>query len=293
MELTFITIIMCMRVLQSVFSKKAAMLIPKGIKSYILYIATSQFIAAAYSAVLLASSGDFSGCDGTTILLAACSGSFLAINSLCSVKALLGGTLVLNSIFSTAGLIVPCVLGIFVFDETLSAISLLCIAVVLVGAVLLIDSSKEATGEFSAKTLFYLVMSFFSNGMVMFFQKLFGECNPNGNVSMFSMLTFLIPAMALSCVLLVKKSKNEKLEKFPKMLMVYIMILGFAVFVIQQTVTMLTPVMSAAVLFTIVNGGATVIAAIVGAILYKEKITIKSAVGLLLAIGALIVIKTQ
>lgn len=292
MTVLFIFAIMCMRVVQSVYSKKISLFIPGGIFSYVLYLVISMLMASGFSLITLVVAGDFSGVNDQAVIIAAFSGTFLALGSMCSLKALTSGTIVLNSIFGTAGLIVPCILGIFFFNESLTVLQMICILAVLFSAVLLIDSSKKITGNFSKKTLFCLIGNFLTNGMVMFCQKLFGVLQPDGNVSFFSMLTFFIPALVLTVMLPIFAKKSEKTGKFPKKFILYISFLAVAVFVIQQLVTMLAPTMHSAVLFTIVNGGATVIAYIVGAIMYKEKITRKSAFGVLTGIAALILIKT-
>ena len=288
----YIFIIMCMRVLQSLFSKKAALVIPEGIRAYVFYVFLSNLFATGFSMLALIGARNFSGFNLQALIIATCSGLFLTLGSLCSIKALRGGTIVLNSIFSTAGLIIPCILGIFLFNEPLSVIQIFCIVAVLVSTVMLIDSSKKISGSFSLKTLLYLLCSMFSNGMVMFCQKLFGMLQPDGNVSLFSMLTFLIPSVVLVASLIFLPKEKTDTNPFPKKLVLYAVYLAFAVFIIQQLVTMLTPVLPSAVLFTLVNGGATVIAAIVGALMYKEKITIKSATGIVLGIAALVIIKT-
>ncbi len=294
MAVIFIAIIMLMRVLQSLYNKKAAMVLPDGIKPYIAYISVSKLFAAAFALIIIIPTMDFSGVNAQAVAIAACSGTFLAINSVCGIKALLGGTIALNSMFSTAGMVIPILLGTVIFNDSINAIQVVSIAILFLSMFLLLSSTKNILRSFSVKTVGWLIGSLVTNGMVMFCQKLFGELQPDGNVSMFSMLTFLIPAVVLGVVALVMKTPaddGEKVAIMPKKLVIYSIILAFAVFVIQQLVTMLTPVMSSAVLFTLVNGGATVIAAIVGAVVYKEKITLKSGIGIVLGILALIAIK--
>ena len=290
MTLFFIVVIMLMRVVQSVYNKRTAIFLPDGIKSYIAYIAVFNLFAAAFSAVSLITDGGFGAVDLKTVIIASCSGAFLALGSYCSIKSLTGGTVALNSVFETAGLIVPCILGIYFFNEPVGIVGFLCIIGVLASAAMLINSSKSLTGVFTAKTLFYLIVSMLSNGMVMFCQKLFGMYVVDGNVSMFSLLTFLIPSIVMGIMLLFMRADDKEQIKLPKKLILYAVYLSFAVFIIQQFVTLLTPHLSSTVLFTVVNGGATVIAAIVGAVLYKEKITPKSALGIILGISALIMI---
>jgi len=293
MVIFLIVSIICMRVLQSLFNKRACLALPAGISNYILYITISQGMAAGFALITIFMSGDFGGFDATTILIATCSGIFLALNYYVGIKSLQGGPIVLSSLFGTAGLIVPCILGAIFFNETLSFPQILCIFAFLVAAVLLVDSSKKIFDGFSTKTLVFLILNLISNGMVMFSQKLFGMCRPDGNVALFSFLTFLIPTVfqAISLPFIHKKQPSSEKLSFPKKLAYYALILAFAVFVVNQFVTLLTPKLSSAVLFTSVNGSATIISAIVGAIAYKEKITWKSALGILIGIVALICIK--
>ncbi len=284
--------VMLMRVLQSVFNKRAVLIIPDGAKAYVSYIMISKLFAAIFGFISVILGGNLSGINTQGVLIASVSGICLAINSICGIKALEGGTIVLNSLFGTAGMLIPCILGVFIFNEPMSFMQIVCILILFCSAVLLINSSKNIFGNFSVKTLFYLVGNFLSNGFVMFCQKLFGELQPDGNVSMFSFFTFLIPTLVMGIMLLfMNNDKVSPIKILPKKLLGYALVLAFAVFVIQQLVTILTPLVSSAVLFAFVNGGGTIIAAIVGALVYKEKITVKSGLGLVLGIIALLGIK--
>lgn len=62
-------------------------------------------------------------------------------------------------------------------------------------------------------------------------------------------------------------------------------------FVTNQLATLAASLVDSVVLFGFINGGATVIAAVVGAAVYKEKLTVKSTVGILLGVVSMIVIK--
>lgn len=292
MTIAFISAIIFMRVVQSVFNKKAALLIPEGLTAYITYIMITKLFAAVFAAVSLPAGGGLSGFNLQAFLIASASGTFLALSSFFGIKALLQGTMALSSVFSSAGLILPCVLGVYFFNEPITPLQAVCIAGVIVSAILLIGSTKKLISGFSSKTILYLIGSLISNGMVMFCQKLFGVLQPDGNVSLFSMMTFLIPAVVLALIIPFVGKREKSKEKFPKKLILYATYLAFAVFIIQQFVTLLTPRLSSAILFTVVNGSATVISAIVGAAMYKEKITLQSAAGVALGVISMILIKS-
>ena len=290
----YLIAIIIMRVVQSIFGKKANLLLHDGIFPYTKYIAISKILTTGFGliAILLSPLG-FKGFDLTTFLIASCSGFFLAINSLCGIKALKSGTMVLSSIFATAGLIVPSLLGVIFFNETISVLQVLFVVVLIVAMCMLAMASKKIYGQFTGKNILYLVGNLMSNGMVMFCQKLFGEIRPKGNVSLFSMLTFAIPAVVLCVALIFMKEKNkqEKPVDFSKQIYLCALFLAIAVFIIQQFVTILTSQMSTILLFAFVNCGATIISALVGAAMYKEKLTVKCSIAVIIGIVALIGLK--
>lgn len=135
----------------------------------------------------------------------------------------------------------------------------------------------------------------------------------NGNVSLFSFVSFASGVAVLSIFLVVlqicyKRSlkhgvqtqaagdftvfpKASSESALPKNLFVYGILLAVAVFIINQFATMATPLISAVVLFALINGGATVISAIVGAIAFNEKMSWQTIVGIIISIGSLIMLQ--
>ncbi len=297
MAVLYIFVIMIMRVIQSIYNKRASLKLPDSPVPYAAYLTLSKGFAAVFSVITLLISFDMRGIECEGVVIALCSGIFLSLSSLCGIKALKQGTMVLSSVCSTAGLLIPSVAGIFLFDEKMNVWQFLCIGALLVGVVMLVGSAKEICKNFNRKSFVYLLGSFITNGLVMLCQKLFGKAYPEGNVTMFSLLTFLLPTIMLAILTFIvyKKERASKDEEIslglPKELVIYSIVLAFAVFIVQQFVTLLTPLVSSAVLFTFVNGGATVISAIVGAIMYKEKLTSKSVCGIIICLASLIFIK--
>ena len=288
----YIGIILLMRVVQSSFSKRASNLLPESVSGKANYFGLSKLFAALFALAAIFLTGGFTLPDLPTVAIAALSGVSLAISSICSTLAIRSGTIVLNSLFGTAGLLVPCIAGIFWFDEPMSWPQWIGMGVLFFSAYLLISSSKEIYSGFSLKTFFLLLGSLLSNGLTMLFQMLFSRQVPDGNVSVFSFFTFAIPAVLLFASAPLFRSKGQKTERtLPKMLIVYALLLSFAVFVINQLATLASATVPPAVLFALINGGATIIAAIVGAAMFKERLTVKSVCGILLGVVSLVAIK--
>ena len=296
MNAIYIGIILVMRVVQSSFSKRASNLLPESVSGKTFYFGVSKLFAAAFALVAILIGGDFSLPDLPTVSIAALSGISLAISSICSTLAIRTGTIVLNSLFGTAGLLVPCIAGIFWFDQPMSWPQWVGIAVLFFSAYLLIASSKEIYSTFSLKTFLLLLGSLLSNGLTMLFQMLFSRQVPDGNVSVFSFFTFAIPAVLLFAAAPLFRQKGQPSEKpltqmLPKELVIYALLLSFAVFVINQLATLASATVPPAVLFALINGGATIISAIVGAAMFRERLTFKSVCGILLGVVSLVVIK--
>ncbi len=312
----YIAIILCMRVVQSLFTKKASSNVPSNMIGYVKYTTLYQGFAAILALVLFCI-GLFSGSTvpelGTTIMFAVISGVALAICCMCSLYALGTGTMVLNSIFGTAGLLVPAIASLFLYDEVMKYWQWIGIALLFVGAYLLISNSKKVFGKFSWKTLVVLLLSLLMNGLTMLMQKMFGMTIENGNVSLFSFVSFASGVVVLLIFLgvlqlcyknAIKKGTNMSSEDdftvfpktdadsaLPKNLFVYGILLAVAVFIINQFATMATPLISAVILFALINGGATVISAIVGAIAFNEKLSWQTVLGVIISIGSLIMLQ--
>ena len=75
--------------------------------------------------------------------------------------------MVLASLAGSAGLLLPCITGIFMFDEPMSAVQFIGIGLLIFSGWLLIGYSKEQTGSFTMRTMLLLLGSMLSNGMVM------------------------------------------------------------------------------------------------------------------------------
>ena len=311
----FISIILCMRVVQSVFNKKNSNALPKNAIGYLKYVLLYMSIACALATSLFAINMAVSDAKldfvVQTALYASITGISLATTCICSLYNLSNGTMALNSLFSTAGLLIPTVASIFLYGETLEIWHWAAIVIFMVGAFLLVGSSKAIYGNFSIKSLASLVIMLVSEGCTMLMQKSFGMNFPGGNVSLFSACLFasgaVILSLALGALCIAYKVKGGAQAsnnggftllpasmgdaKLDKKIYVYAFLLAGAVFVINQLATKSTPLISAVVLFAFINGGATIISTLVGATLFKEKISARSAIGLVLGIGSLILLQ--
>ena len=287
----FLIIILLLRVPQNFSSKKTSGLVTNS-QSYFLYGTYSYTLAGLIAFIMLLFDG-MSGFSLPAVGISALGAVSLAVSLFCSIEALKSGVMVLAAMAGSAGLLLPCIAGIFMFNEPMKPMQFIGIALLIFSGWLLIGYSKEQTGSFTPRTLLLLIGSMLSNGSVMLAQKMFSKYLPDTNVSIFSFLTFGLIGIGMFIGLvpsLLSQSGRAKIAAVPKPVFLYGTISSIILLTINQLATIAGRNVPSAIMFPINDGGATIITAITAAIFFKEKLTVRSVCGLILGIGSLIVI---
>ena len=287
----FLIIILLLRVPQNFSSKKTSGLVTNS-QSYFLYGTYSYTLAGLIAFVMLLFDG-MSGFSLPAVGISALGAVSLAVSLFCSIEALKSGVMVLAAMAGSAGLLLPCIAGIFMFNEPMNPMQFIGIALLIFSGWLLIGYSKEQTGSFTPRTLLLLIGSMLSNGSVMLAQKMFSKYLPDTSVSIFSFLTFGLIGIGMFIGLvpsLLSQSGRAKIAAVPKPVFLYGTISSIILLTINQLATLAGRNVPSAIMFPINDGGATIITAITAAIFFKEKLTVRSVCGLILGIGSLIVL---
>ena len=292
LEYSYFLIILLLRLPQNIFNKRSSGIV-RGAPAYFAYGAYRYLLSGGMALVLLLFAGGFSGVSLKALAISAIGAVALGSNLFFGLEALKSGAMVLSSMAGSAGLLLPCVFGIFMFDEPMSLMQLFGILLLIFSGWLLIGYSKKLKGSFTPRTMLLLIGSMLSNGFTMVAQKMFSKYLPDVSVSVFSFLAFGLVGVGM-CVGLVpqltKKEKREEIKKLPKTLWFYGAGLSTILLIINQLATIAAKVIPSAIMFPINDGGATIITALTGAVVFKEKLTARSVAGLALGIASLIVI---
>ena len=296
MATLYISIILFFRVVQAVFSKRSSIEI-KNIPMLIKYTSFKNVISTVFCIGVLIASGNGFRCDGLTFLIAFISGISLFLCSFFGIYALKSGTVALSSMFATAGMLIPILSGLLFFDRPVHTMQWVGLCIFFVSAWLLIQSSKKIYSGFSLKTLLILLASLFFNGATMLAQQMFTVYVPNGDVSVFSLISFSVPAVLGSLIVLAIKFRTKETDTdtdthLSKILVFCGTALAIAVFFINQFATLATALVPPIILFTIINGGETIMATLVASVLYKEKLSVRSTFGVILGVISFIIIKS-
>lgn len=346
--LSFVAIA-AMRVVQKVCGKQVSNSVKSG-EMFFRYGAFYQFVAAAFSLITLAITG-FYGFNLPTVLCAFISALLFAVDLFTGIEVLKGCSMTVATMFSLGGLIISCVLSIFLFNEPMSIFQAIGLALFFVGVYLLTPSKAEKSQKISLKTYILLIISLLANGFVMVAQKYFsalGEgtltfmdyAKTEYSVATYSFLTFILNALMMfvcAIVLYAKRKAHEKsvavqveielptateteaqaalaaaeaaegatVEKQPqteqkkpkgvlfgltKTHLICGSLLALAVFVINYLVTELGKTVPSVILFPISSAISIGLSALVGWVMYKEKLTTRNFIGLFVGLLGIIVI---
>ena len=290
MEVVIIGIVLLLKGVQGYFSKKLSGYLVDRL-TYLSYLIYGLFVSAALAGGLALLQGESLRIDAATLGFSILCGISMAICMVTNLIALKDGAVVLVQVFSMAGILIPCILGTFLFAESVSILQFAGVAILLLSTCLLMQYSSGLYGKTTAKGILLLILVLVSNGTTMLAQKMFAFYIPDGNVSMFSFLSFGIPALALlPFQVLTAKKEKRKVQMLPGKVLLIGGILAVTLLFVSQLSTVVSATLPSVLVFPVVNGGGLILSSIIAAVFYREKLTLRSIAGLALGLAALMII---
>ncbi len=87
---------------------------------FLHYLAYCQVVSAVLGLVLVLVANTPFQIDWLTVTLSFVTGISIVVGTLSSLKAMTSGTVILSKLFATAGLLIPCIAGVFLFQESIN-----------------------------------------------------------------------------------------------------------------------------------------------------------------------------
>lgn len=281
------------RTVQAIFNKRTSLEI-QNLPMLFSFSAYQNAISTLLGLILILLTGNRFSVDWITFLIAVLAGVSLFFSGVFGIYALQSGTISVNAMFSNAGMLIPIVAGVLFFDQPVSWMQMVGVGLFFVSAYLLIMNAKTVYTRFSYKTVLLLVGSLAANGCTMLAQQMFTTYVPDGDVSVFSFLSFGIVVVG-SVLLSIKPKAGQDTQKVKTSLSKGLLIAGAAlavcVFFINQLVTLSTALLPPVILFSFLSGSTMIVSAVVAAVAYKERLNLRTIMGVLIGIASLIIIK--
>lgn len=227
------------------------------------------------------------------LLISALSGvttSVFVVTWLLSVKK---GAYMMLDVFLTLGVLVPILLGLFLFDESVRLNQWIGLAILVVAVVIMCSYNNSIKEKITPFSLFLLVICGVSNGLTSFSQKLFVKRCADIPIAVFNLYTYIFSAIVLTVFYFVFKmrDKNAKNESFGvKSILGYVIVMAVCLFLNSYFATLAAGYLDSAKLYPLNQGAALALSSFMSAIFFKEKLTVKCIVGLVLTFIGLVVI---
>ena len=218
-----------------------------------------------------------------TMLFGLFYGISLCISMHTGFKALSIGPMALTSIIASFSLIIPFLFGIILWNEILTLLKFSGIILLLL-SIFLINAKKES--GFSAKWLFYALVTLLSNGFCSVIQKMHQIKFPTLYRTEFMFWALLCVSIILTITYNTKRNGKVKFE---------FSLLGIASGIANCCanfiVLFLSATENASVLFPIIAVANIITVWVIGILFFKERLKVLQAIGLVMGVVSVVLLK--
>lgn len=194
------------------------------------------------------------------------------------------------SVFTMLGTVITCLLSSLFLNEPIEYLQWVGMVLVLIAIYIMSLYNKSMSGKITNKGIVILLFGCMGSALADFCQKVWVvKVKLDGAVLNFYMYLFSFLILLLIFVIL-PKSKKQSYPINKK----YVIICGFiSIFLYLNSFskTVAAVFLSAAQIYPVLQGANLICSAVLSRILLKEKITVKSVIGMIIAFGAIIIMK--
>lgn len=234
--------------------------------------------------------------DPTVIWISALSGVCTSLFVVSWLLAIRTGAFMMVDVFLLMGVLIPLVVCALFFDEPIIPIQWIGIAVLIVAGYVMCSYNAKLKGKMTLKAFLMLLLCAASYGCTDLSQKLFVNLSPVSDNSVFQFYTYIFAALTLVICSLVFRSREKKTNELRspiavvKPIAIYVGVMAICLYANSYFKTAAATYLDAAQIYPLSQGGALVLAMIMAAIFFKEKITLRSIIGVVLCAVALLMI---
>lgn len=229
--------------------------------------------------------------EGKVLLISALSGISTAVFVVTWLVSVRKSAYMLIDVFLMLGVLVPLMLDSVFFHGTIRPVQWIGLAILFIATFIMCSYNNSIKTKLTFPTFLLLVLCGVSNGITDFSQKLFIRLSPDFPASVFNLYTYIFASVTLvAAYLLMKKEDAGKQKDVFNSTFVYVAIMAVALFVNSYFKTRAAVTLSAILLYPLNQGCALILASIMAAVVFKEKLTAKAIVGILISFIGLFII---
>ena len=232
--------------------------------------------------------------DPKMILIALISGFCSAGFVSCWLLAVRNSMYMMVEVFVAGGVIIPLVFCNILYDEPISVVDAICVALILVGVYLISATGNGEKGRWTLRGIALLVITMLFCGASSLSQKVFTNEFPGANALVYNFYVYVFAAAALLVVSLVLTIKDREPLRVSlgvvKPIWLYVLIMAACLFLNSYFNTLAASRLAAVVLYPVSQGLAMVLSLLMAVVVFKEKINVKAAIGIALTLAAIVLL---
>lgn len=260
-------------------------------KEYNKRVSGGTFTFAAFSTlfalvVFLLSSGGKLEFSLSYVLYSICFAVFYSVTIVCTFLAIANGPLSITGLISKYSLLIPTLYGIIFLDEPQSYMFYIGLCLLVISLLLINYEGKKNEKKLSLKWGIFIIIAFITNGGCSVLQKV-QQLRFNGEgKSEFMIVALIVSFLIMFIVALIFERKD--LGKNIKSRPYCFIVCGFANGIVNLFV-MLLAAWPASVVFPVISAGGVILTALIGIVVYKEKLSVLQIIGLVLGIACVVI----
>ena len=230
--------------------------------------------------------GAFCEVGADAILISVVSGLSQGICMLVWITAVRSSAYVKLDIFCQAGMVIPCIFAAPLLGETVSVWQYIALGVLVVAIILVSDKGKNKCGKMKLWDLFLLITVWVTSGLNSLTIKLYANVVEDGK-SLFNLITFAVAAAFFFVYFLFSK-KEGKMNLPKKHYFLYMPIMVVALYLYTFLQVEAAKYLDAMIMFPLQTVLGLLVSALMAVLLFKEKLTAKNIVGMVLSAASIV-----
>ncbi|MBQ8231759.1 MAG: DMT family transporter [Lachnospiraceae bacterium] len=203
------------------------------------------------------------------------------------IKSVATGSVTVSSLFYACGFIIPTIWGAAYYQEEIGVLQIACLLVLCFS--LWLGTQKEENGEkgFSVKWLVLALLAMFFSGVLGVLQKIFSMSEQSHLMNDYLATAF---SMMFLLTLVVYVFSNKGFRKSSPKFYTLAVLMGIATGLINMLNIFLAGKLPSIIVFPATNGGIIVATALASAIVFREKLSSRQKLSIILGVVSIIVI---
>ena len=229
--------------------------------------------------------------SGKLLLISALSGVFTSVFVVSWLVSVKKSAYMMLDVFLMLGVLIPLLASSIFFRERIDLTQWIGIAILFVAVIIMCSYNNSIKEKLTLPALLLLIACGAANGIADFSQKLFVKQLPEVPASVFNFYTYVFAAITLVIAYLLMKPQGQETGKANfKKVAGYILVMAICLFANSFFKTLAANHLDSILLYPLNQGAALILSSAMSALLFKEKLTAKCIIGLVIAFVSLIII---